>query len=152
MEKALRNTGKILVTSINKVSTSRVIIQDIDYLETMLEGALSAPEVVYAIVRDREGQILVTQSKGILRDVSRAMRDPERSLLPDDALTDTFFAQQHHTPYTQPLISIWDTVPKKMGKLAPRTNGASAAEMRKKHPETLYDFAFSPRRVKARDF
>jgi len=141
MEGALRNIGRILVTTINKVSTNRVIIQDIDYLETMLEGALSAPEVVYAIVRDREGRILVGKSKGILRDVSRAMRDREHSLLPDDALTSTFFSQQYHMPRAQPLISVWDTVPKKMGKLAPRANGAPADEMRKKHPETLYDFA-----------
>ena len=141
MEGALRNTGKILVTTINKVSTSRVIIQDIDYLENILEGALSAPEVVYAIVRDREGRKLVAKSKGILRDVSRAMRDREYSLLPDDALTNIFFSRQHHKPYTQPLIAVWDTAPKKMGKFAPQTNGASGDEMRKKHPETLYDFA-----------
>jgi signal transduction histidine kinase len=141
MEGALKNTGNILVTTINKVSTNRVIIQDIDYLETMLEGALSAPEVVYAIVRDKEGQILVAKSKGILRNGSRAMRDREHSLLPDDALTNVFFSQEHHMPYAQPLISVWDTAPKMMGKLAPRTNGESEAEMRKKHPETLYDFA-----------
>jgi signal transduction histidine kinase len=39
------------------------------------------------------------------------------------------------------LISVWDTVAPKIGKLVPRTNGESAAELRKRHPETLYDFA-----------
>ncbi len=141
LKKSLLNTGTILVTSINKVSTNRIIIQDIDYLETILEGALSAPEVVYAIVRDKEGQILVRKSKGILRNISQDLRDREHPLFPDDGLINTLFSQPHHRPYTQPLISVWNTVAPKIGKLAPRTNGTSAAELRKRHPETLYDFA-----------
>ena len=106
----------ILVKTINKLSTNRVIIQDIDYLETMLDGAMSAPEVVYAIARDQEGRILVGKSKGILQKGSQGIRDPELLLFPDDALTTTFFSQQHRTPYTQPLISVWHTVPQKIGK------------------------------------
>ena len=141
MEEALMNTGTILVKTINKLSTNRLIIQDIDYLETMLDGAMSAPEVVYAIARDQEGRILVGKSKGILQKDSQGIRNRELLLFPDDTLTTTFFSQQTHTSYTQPLISVWDTVPQKIGKIEPRTNGTSAAELRKRVPETLYDFA-----------
>ncbi len=140
MEGALLNTGTILVKTIAKVSTNRVIIQDIDYLETMLDGALSAPEVVYAIARDQEGRILVGTSKGILMNASRGQREQKYPLFPDDALTNTFLAQQYDMPYTEPLISVWETVPPKRGKRSPQTNGTAAAGMQKKHPETLYDF------------
>ncbi len=132
MEEALMNTGTILVKTINKLSTNRVIIQDIDYLETMLDGAMSAPEVVYAIARDQEGRVLVRKSKGILQKGSQGIRDREFQLFPDDALTTTFFSQQHRTPYTQPLISAWDTVPHMIGKIGPQTNGTSAVEMRER--------------------
>ncbi len=141
MKESLINTGTILVKTINKLSTNRVIIQDIDYLETMLDGALSAPEVVYAIARDQKGQVLVRKSKGILQKGSQGRRDREFQLFPDDALTTTFFSQQHRTPYTQPSISVWDTVPPMMGKIGPPTNGTSAAKMRERVPETIYDFA-----------
>ena len=141
MEEALMNTGTILVKTINKLSTNRVIIQDIDYLETMLDGAMSAPEVVYAIARDQEGRVLVRKSKGILQKGSQGLRDREFQLFPDDALTATIFSQPHRTPYTQPLISVWDTGPHMVGKIGPQTNGTSAAEMRERVPETLYDFA-----------
>ena len=53
MKGALLKTGIILVKTLNNVSVNRLIIQDTHYLETMLDGALSAPEVVYGIVRDR---------------------------------------------------------------------------------------------------
>ena len=141
MEQALMNTGTILVKTINKLSTNRLIIQDIDYLETMLDGAISAPEVVYAIARDQKGQVLVGKSKGILQKGSQIIRNPELLLFPDDTLTNTFFSQQHPTAYADPLISMWETVPRKLGKIQPRTNGTSAAKLRKRVPETLYDFA-----------
>jgi signal transduction histidine kinase len=141
MEQALMNTGTILVKTINKLSTNRVIIQDIDYLETILDGAMSAQEVVYAIARDQEGRILVGKSKGILQKGSQGIRNREFLLFPDDALTTTFFSQQQHTPYTQPLISVWETVPHKVGKIEPRTNETPPDELRKRVPETLYDFA-----------
>ena len=129
MEQALMNTGTMLVKTINKLSTNRLIIQDIDYLETMLDGALSAPEVVYAIARDQEGRILVGKSKGVLQKASQVIRDQEHPLFPNDTVTNTFFSQQHPTPYTQPLISVWDTVPHKIGKISPRPSGKPAAEM-----------------------
>jgi two-component system sensor histidine kinase/response regulator len=141
MEEALINTGTILVKTINKLSTNRVIIQDIDYLETMLDGTMSSPEVVYAIARDQKGRVLVRKSKGILRKGSKGIRDREFQLFPDDTLTTTFFSQQHQTPHTEPLISVWDTVPQKIGKIGSRTNKTSAADMRERVPETLYDFA-----------
>jgi signal transduction histidine kinase len=141
MQEALMNTGTILVKTINKLSTNRLIIQDIDYLETMLDGTMSAPEVVYAIARDQEGRVLVGKSKGILQKGSQTLRNPELLLFPDDAITNTFFSQQHSTTYTQPLISVWDTVPPNIGKALPRTNGASSAKLRKGVHETIYDFA-----------
>jgi signal transduction histidine kinase len=96
---------------------------------------------VYAIARDQEGRILVGKSKGVLQKASQIIRDQEHPLFPNDTVTNTFFSQQHPTPYTQPLISVWDTVPHKIGKISPRPSGKPAAEMRKRTPETLYDFA-----------
>lgn len=141
MKKSLINSGTILVKTINKLSTNRVIIQDIDYLETILDGTLSAPEVVYAIARDEKGQVLVVKSKGILQKGSQGRRNPELLLFPDDTLTNIFFSQQHPTIYTQPVISIWETVPKNIGKISPQKDGTSATELRKRVPESIYDFA-----------
>ncbi|PJA78219.1 MAG: hypothetical protein CO149_05230, partial [Nitrospirae bacterium CG_4_9_14_3_um_filter_51_5] len=59
MKTSLLNTGTILVKTLRNVSVNRLIIQDTHYLETMLDGALSAPEVVYAIARDQDGNVLV---------------------------------------------------------------------------------------------
>jgi len=141
MKEALLNTGTILVKTINKLSTNRIIIQDIDYLETMLDGAMSAPEVVYAIARDQEGRVLVRKSKGILMKGSQGIRDRKFQLFPKDDLTTTFFSQQHHARYTKPLISVWATAPHMIGKMGPQTNGTSTAEIRERVSETIYDFA-----------
>jgi len=102
---------------------------------------MSAPEVVYTIARDQKGRVLAGKFKGILQKGSQIIRNPELILFPDDTLTNTFFSQQHPTAYTEPLISVWDTVPRKLGKIQPRTNGPSSAELRKGVHETLYDFA-----------
>ena len=141
MEQALLNTGTILVKTITKVSTNRLIIQDIDYLETMLEGTLSAPEVVYAIARDQKGQILAKKSKGLLQHASQDIRDPKYPLFPEETFTNTFFSQQHNEPYMQPLVRVWKTVPPNKGKVSPQTKNTPTAVMRKRHPETLYDLA-----------
>ena len=141
MKEALINTGTILTKTVIKLSTNRLIIQDIEYLETILDGTLSAPEVAYAIARDQEGRILVAKSKGVLQKGSQIIRNPELLLFPDDALTSTLFSQQQPTASTQPLISVWESVPHKIGKIEPQTNGTSAAELRKRAHETLYDFA-----------
>jgi signal transduction histidine kinase len=141
MKEALINTGTILTKTVIKLSTNRLIIQDIEYLETILDGTLSAPEVVYVIVRDQEGRILVAKSKGVLQKGSQIIRNPELLLFPDDALTSTLFSQQQPTAYTQPLISVWDTVPTNLGKALPRTNEASSRKLIKGAHETLYDFA-----------
>ena len=142
MEEALMNTGTILVKTINKLSTNRVIIQDIDYLETMLDGAMSAPEVVYAIARDQEGRILVGKSKGILQKGSQGIRDPELLLFPDDALTTTFFSQQHRTPLHPTLdFSLAYRPPEDWERSSHKQMERPAEELRKRVPETLYDFA-----------
>ncbi len=93
MKRSLINTGTILVNTLNKISLNRLIIHDTDYLGKMLEGAMSAPEVVYAIVRDDQGNILVSQSKGILANTTDFTRDPTRSLLPDITHTAGIFSQ-----------------------------------------------------------
>ena len=43
MTRSLRNTGTILVKTLDKVSLNRLIIHDTDYLGKMLEGPLAAP-------------------------------------------------------------------------------------------------------------
>ena len=141
MEEALMNTGTILVKTINQLSTNRLIIQDIDYLETMLDGAMNAPEVVYAIARDQEGRVLARKSKGVLQKGSLILRNPELLCFPDDTLTNTFFSQQHPMAYTQPSISVWETVPQRLGKAKARTNGTSSTTLSKGVHEKLYDFA-----------
>ncbi len=84
MKRLLLNTGTFLVNTINKVSLNRLIIHDTDYLEKVLEGALSVPEVVYAIIRDQNGKMLVSKSKGFLTNGSLGIRDNSQPLLPNE--------------------------------------------------------------------
>ena len=87
MKRSLLNTGNILVNTLKKISLNRLVIHDTDYLGEMLEGALSAPEVVYALVRDQQGLLLVSKSKGILTNASKVTRDNSQPLLPNDTHT-----------------------------------------------------------------
>ena len=111
MKRSMLNTGTILVNTLNKVSLNRLIIQDTDYLGKMLEGALSAPEVVYAIIRDQNGKMLVGKSKGILTNASEIIRDKRQPLLPNEAHTTPLFSQPPKSfDKAQPLITILHTV------------------------------------------
>ncbi len=142
MKRALLNTGTILVTTLNKVSTNRLIIQDTDYLEKMLEGALSAPEVVYAIIRDQHGNMLVAQSKGILTHASEVIRDGNRPLLPDETHTTPLLTRTSHTSDSSiPLITILHTLESKgaISLQASSINAPSRSWAISK--DTIYDFA-----------
>ena len=141
MEKALMNTGGILVKTINKVSTNRVIIQDKEYLETMLNGALSAPEVVYAIARDQDGKILVGKSKGLLPKSSPNIRNKKAPLFPNDNLTESFFSQPFPLSSNQPKISVWNVASPQLEKIEPTLSQLPAVEIKNFLDETLYDFA-----------
>ncbi|MDH4195221.1 MAG: hypothetical protein OEV70_13845, partial [Nitrospirota bacterium] len=87
MKSSLLNMGATLVKTLHHVSVHRLIMQDnIYYLEEMLDGVLSAPEVVYAIARDKDGKVLVRKSKGKLVDFTQLRRDETQPLFPDDSL------------------------------------------------------------------
>ncbi len=142
MKQSLLNTGTLLVTTLNKISLNRLIIQDTDYLERMLAGSLSAPEVVYAITRDQNGQMLVSQSKGILVNTAEVIRDARQPLLPDETHTTPIFSQPPHaSSFAQPLITIlqtWDSE----GVISLRpTDTVSTPRSWVISQETIYDFA-----------
>ena len=141
MKRSLLNTGNILVKTLNKISLNRLIIHDTDYLGKMLEGTLSASEVVYAIVRDQQGNILVSQSKGILTNTSEVIRDPNRPLLPDDSHTLPFFSEPPKaSTLNQPLISILYTKNSEgVTSLHPADTDSLPHWASSK--ETIYDFA-----------
>ncbi len=141
MEKALINTGTMLVKTINKVSTNRVIIQDKEYLETMLDGALSAPEVIYAIARDQDGKVLVGKSKGILPKSSHGIRNETIPLFPNDTLTDSFFSQPFLKTSAQPKISVWNLASSQSEKSKLTLSQLSPVERKDITKETLYDFS-----------
>ena len=142
MTRSLRNTGTILVKTLDKVSLNRLIIHDTDYLEKMLEGPLAAPEVVYAIIRDQDGRMLVSQSKGILTNASEVIRDHSRPLLPDETHTTQLFSPpQHSSASDYPLVTILHALDSE-GTITLQTSHKSIPP----RPwiaskETIYDFA-----------
>ena len=142
MKESMINTGNILVKTLNKISLNRLIIQDTEYLGKMLEGALAAPEVVYAIVRDQDGKMLVGLSKGILTNASKVSRDDSRSLLPDENLTTPLFYQQPHSSATDyPLVTVLHTL-EDNGKISLEPlNHHPQSRSREASQETIYDFA-----------
>ncbi|MDH3505095.1 MAG: ATP-binding protein [Nitrospirota bacterium] len=141
MKTALLNTGAILVKTLNKVSVNRLIIHDTQYLETMLDGALSAPEVVYAIARDQDGKVLVGKSKGRLVNTTKLTRDETRHLFPDDSLTEGLIAPAPQISRIEPLVTVLHASPLKEGLLSDRSAERKAAEGFRIGSETIYDFA-----------
>lgn len=142
MKQSLFNTGRILVKTLDKISLNRLIIHDQNYLQRMLEGALSAPEMVYAIVRDQDGHILVSQSKGVLLNASEVIRDSSQPLLPDETHTMPLYSQ---TPYssdvTQPLVTVLHALNSDgMVSLHPIAKGLSRRSAATSY-EQIYDFA-----------
>lgn len=141
MKRSLMNTGTILVNTLNKVSLNRLIIQDTDYLDNMLEGALSAPEVVYAIIRDQNGNSLVAKSKGNLVNIAEVIRDNSHPLLPNEAHTAPLFSQSSSTQDSQPLITILHTSVS-VGRVSLQTQSPGLpGRSRSVFHETIYDFA-----------
>ena len=142
MKRSLMNTGTILVNTLNKVSLNRLIIQDTDYLESMLEGVLSAPEVVYAIIRDQNGNSLVAKSKGNLVNITEVIRDNSHPLLPDETHTAPLFSRSSSsTQDSQPLITILHpTVSDGRVSLQAENHNPPRHSQSVVH-ETIYDFA-----------
>lgn len=141
MKGALLKTGIILVKTLNNVSVNRLIIQDTHYLETMLDGALSAPEVVYAIVRDQDGHVLVGKSKGKLVNTTKLTRDEKQPVFPDDSLTDGLITPAQKNSIIEPLVTVLHTSPLKEGFLSDRSVEGKGAEGFRIGSETIYDFA-----------
>ena len=141
MKASLLNTGTILVKTLSNVSVNRLIIQDTRYLDLMLNGALSAPEVVYAIARDEEGRVLVGKSKGRLGDTTLLTRDETRPLFPDDSLTEPLLTPDSPTSRLEPLMTILHTSPIKEGLLTAKSAERKSAEGFSIGSETIYDFA-----------
>ncbi len=142
MTRSLLNTGTILVKTLDKVSLNRLIIHDTDYLGKMLEGPLASPEVVYAIIRDQDGRVLVSQSKGLLISASEVIRDHSHPLLPDDIPTMPLLSQPQHASVSEyPLVTKLHTLDVEgtivlqpsHENVTPRSWSASK--------ETIYDFA-----------
>ncbi len=142
MKRSMVNTGTILVNTLNKISLNRLIIHDTDYLGRMLEGPLSAPEVVYAIIRDQNGQVLVSQSKGILTNPSDVIRDHSQPLIPDETHTTPLFSQPPtSSALNHPLVTILHTVEfERTLSLQTFTKNASPRRWSVSQ-ETIYDFA-----------
>ena len=148
MKASLLNTGKILVQTLSKVSTNRLIVQDIDYLDTMLEGALAAEEVVYAIAKDQNGNVLVGKSKGTLTDFTRLTRDKEEPFFPDTPNTIDLIKELPQQPKNDPFIAVIQTSGRKNG-IPPQTPQEDRVTPgRKAGVETIYDFTLPVYRQK----
>ena len=142
MKQSLLTTGTILATTLNKISIHHLVIQDTDYLKKMLEEALSAPEVVYAIVRDQQGKILVSKTKGILTNPSEVIRDTSHPLLPDEAHIKQFFSEQaQESLMDQPLITILDTRNSEGVVTLRPSSTVSTSRLWSIAEETIYDFS-----------
>ena len=142
MKRSLLNTGTFLVNTLNNISLNRLIIQDTDYLGKMLEGALSSPEVVYAVVRDQEGIILVSQSKGRLTNPSKVIRDARQPLLPDESHILPLLTQSSIAPSSgQPLITMLHTENSDETISLTASDRVSTSRAWSVSHETIYDFA-----------
>ncbi len=141
MKSSLLNMGAILVKTLHHVSVHRLIIQDTYYLERMLDGALSAPEVVYAIARDKDGKVLVGKSKGKLVDFTQLRRDETQPLFPDDSLTEALITTSPPISRLEPLMTVLHSSPLKKGLLFNRSAERKSAEGFMVGSETIYDFA-----------
>ncbi|MEO6203629.1 MAG: hypothetical protein ABIU05_26820, partial [Nitrospirales bacterium] len=137
METSLLNTGKVLVKTLQNVSLNRLINQDLDYLERMLDGAISPSEVVYAIARDQDGKVLVEKSKGRLVDITTLRRDETQPLFPDDSLTETLITADSKM---EPVMTVLHSSPLKKGLLPKRYVEKKSAEGFMLGSETIYDF------------
>ena len=141
METSLLNTGKVLVKTLQNISLNRLINQDLHYLERMLDGAISPPEVVYAIARDQDGKVLVRKSKGRLVDITKLRRDETRPLFPDDSLTETLITADSKISKMEPLMTVLYSSPLKKGLLPKKSVEKKSAEGFLFGSETIYDFA-----------
>ena len=141
MKASLVNTGTILVKTLSRVSTNRLIVQDVEYLNTMLDGALSAPEVVYALVTDANGHVLVSKSKGLLTDWGRSSRNADLPQLPDPNLLQSWLATAPPIPIAEPIFSILQTNPHNPVHLRPLSNGRRVLGAQSQIHETVYDLA-----------
>ncbi|MGD9852109.1 MAG: ATP-binding protein [Nitrospirales bacterium] len=141
MKASLVNTGTMLVKTLSRVSTNRLIVQDTEYLNTMLDGALSASEVVYALVTDAQGNVLVSKSKGQLLDGSQLSRNKSLPQLPDPQILETWLETAPTLPMIEPVISILRTSQEDTGLFRPIPQLMGAAAKKGKSEETVYDFA-----------
>ncbi len=141
METSLLNTGKVLVKTLKNVSPIRLINQDLQYLERMLDGVISLSEVVYAIVRDQDGKVLVEKSKGRLMNITKLRRDETQPLFPDDSLTETLITAASKISKMEPLMTVLYSSPLNKGLLPKRSAEKKSAEGFMFGSETIYDFA-----------
>lgn len=141
MKASLVNTGTILVKTLSRVSTNRLIVQDTDYLNTMLDGALSAPEVVYALVTDAEGKVLASKSKGHLMSGSGLSRNEARPQFPDPRILETWLETAQTLPVNDPVISVLRTSQEDQRLFRPVTPSIGGAATKGRNEETVYDFA-----------
>ncbi|MDH5576346.1 MAG: ATP-binding protein, partial [Nitrospirota bacterium] len=142
MKSSLLNMGATLVKTLHHVSVHRLIMQDnIYYLEEMLDGVLSAPEVVYAIARDKDGKVLVRKSKGKLVDFTQLRRDETQPLFPDDSLMEALITTSPPISRLEPRMTVLHSSPLKKGLLVNRSAERKSAEEFMVGSETIYDFA-----------
>jgi two-component system, sensor histidine kinase and response regulator len=152
MKGSLINTGTILVKTLARVSSHRLIIRDMDYLETMMEGTLSGREMVYALVTDAKGNILVSQSKGPLKETRTLLRDQTQPLFPDPQLLLERLQEPPGVPPSEPWVTVLHTNREHPTILFPIQSRKPAKGSQRIVEETIYDFAFpvflSPQRSK----
>jgi two-component system, sensor histidine kinase and response regulator len=141
MKSTLLNTGTILVHTLSKVGANRFIIRDTHYLETMLDGVLSASEVVYAIVRDQDGNMLVGKSKGKLVNTTGFTRDDTRPLFPDDDLVKPLLTPDAQISRQEPVVTVLYSSPLKKGLRSEKSTEKKSTEGFSIGPETIYDIA-----------
>jgi len=142
MTHSLLNTGIILVKTLDKVSLNRLIIHDTDYLEKMLEGVLTAPEVVYAVIRDQNGNMLAGKSKGILANASEVIRDNSQPLLPNEThITPLFSQPPDPSDDSQPLITVLHTLDSEGSISLHAPSKDPSPRSWSSSQETIYDFA-----------
>ncbi|NKB81189.1 MAG: HAMP domain-containing protein [Nitrospirales bacterium] len=87
MTDQLVRLGNILVKNLASNSRFALFTEDTLQLQRFIEGVMEVEEVVYVMITSSEGSLLARASKGMLKAGNTLVRDKNRPLYPDTAIT-----------------------------------------------------------------
>ena len=137
LKNALIDQGLNLVRYLAHNSRYKLITQDTDSLQRILEGALSVEDVVYVVALGPQGQPLVALTKGELTEPGQVSRSSEQPLYPPASL-----AQRHLAASgDDPTMTVFTTMGQNSQVISNRGKAGTMLTKVTQPGETIYDFA-----------